>query len=51
MRRRPHVECRKNADVIEETPVAYKDIDAVIAARGDLVEIVHTLRQLVCAKG
>lgn len=45
------VECRKDADVIDETPAAYKDIDAVMAAQSDLVEIVHTLRQVVCVKG
>lgn len=45
------VECRKDADVIDETPAAYKDIDAVMAAQADLVEIVHTLRQVVCVKG
>ncbi|QGM44322.1 RtcB family protein [Methylocystis heyeri] len=45
------VECRKDADVIDETPAAYKDIDAVMAAQADLVEIVHTLRQIVCVKG
>ena len=37
------VECRKDADVIDETPMAYKDIDAVMAAQADLVEVVHTL--------
>ena len=36
---------------IDETPMAYKDIDAVMAAQADLVEIVHTLRQVVCVKG
>ena len=46
-----NVECRKDADVIDETPKAYKDIDAVMAAQADLVEIVHTLRQVVCVKG
>ena len=46
-----HVECRKDADVIDETPGAYKDIDAVMAAQDDLVEVVHTLRQVVCVKG
>ena len=46
-----HVECRKDAGVIDETPMAYKDIDAVMAAQGDLVEVVHTLRQVVCVKG
>ncbi len=46
-----HVECRKDAGVLDETPGAYKDIDAVLAAQADLVEIVHTLRQVVCVKG
>lgn len=45
------VECRKDADVIDETPAAYKDIDAVMNAQKDLVEIVHTLKQVVCVKG
>jgi tRNA-splicing ligase RtcB (3'-phosphate/5'-hydroxy nucleic acid ligase) len=45
------VECRKDADVIDETPGAYKPIDKVMAAQDDLVEIVHTLRQVVCVKG
>lgn len=45
------VECRKDADVIDETPGAYKDIDAVMAAQTDLVEVVHTLKQVVCVKG
>jgi tRNA-splicing ligase RtcB len=45
------VECRKDAEVIDETPMAYKDIDAVMAAQVDLVDIVHTLRQVVCVKG
>ncbi len=45
------VECRKDAGVIDETPAAYKDIDAVMAAQADLVEIVHTLKQVVCIKG
>lgn len=45
------VECRKDADVIDETPQAYKDIDAVMAAQADLVDIVHTLKQVVCVKG
>jgi len=45
------IECRKDADVIDETPAAYKPIDAVMAAQSDLVEIVHTLRQVVCVKG
>jgi tRNA-splicing ligase RtcB len=45
------VECRKDEGVIDETPMAYKDIDAVMAAQADLVEVVHTLRQVVCVKG
>ena len=46
-----HVECRKDAGVLDESPAAYKDIDKVMAAQRDLVEIVHTLRQVVCVKG
>ena len=45
------VECRKDADVLDETPAAYKDIDAVMRAQQDLVEVVHTLKQVVCVKG
>jgi tRNA-splicing ligase RtcB (3'-phosphate/5'-hydroxy nucleic acid ligase) len=45
------VECRKDKDVIDEIPMAYKDIDAVMAAQKDLVEVVHTLKQVVCVKG
>jgi len=45
------VECRKDAEVIDETPMAYKDIDAVMAAQADLVDVVHTLRQVICVKG
>ena len=45
------VECRKDADVIDETPMAYKSIDAVMEAQCDLVDVVHTLRQVVCVKG
>ncbi|WP_306770201.1 RtcB family protein [Mycobacterium sp. KBS0706] len=45
------IECRKDEGVIDETPKAYKDIDAVMAAQSDLVEVVHTLRQIVCVKG
>lgn len=45
------VECRKDAEVIDETPGAYKDIDAVMAAQADLVDIVHTLKQVLCVKG
>jgi len=46
-----HVECRKDAAVVDESPAAYKSIDQVMAAQADLVEIVHTLRQVVCVKG
>jgi tRNA-splicing ligase RtcB len=46
-----HVECRKDEDVIDETPAAYKPIDAVMQAQRELVEVVHTLRQVVCVKG
>lgn len=45
------VECRKDADVIDEIPMAYKDIDAVMAAQSDLVDLVYTLKQIVCVKG
>jgi tRNA-splicing ligase RtcB len=45
------VECRKDADVIDETPMAYKSIDAVMEAQKDLVDVVHSLRQVVCVKG
>ena len=45
------VECRKDAEVIDETPGAYKDIDAVMAAQQDLVDVIHTLKQIVCVKG
>ncbi len=45
------IECRKDEDVIDETPMAYKPIDKVMAAQSDLVEVVHELRQVVCVKG
>jgi tRNA-splicing ligase RtcB len=45
------VECRKDDAVLDETPGAYKPIDAVMAAQTDLIEVVHTLRQIVCVKG
>ncbi|AFU88493.1 putative RtcB-like protein [Caulobacter phage CcrSwift] len=45
------VECRKDAGVIDEIPMAYKDIDAVMEAQKDLVDIVHTLKQVLCVKG
>ena len=45
------VECRKDTGVIDETPAAYKPIEAVMAAQQDLVEVVHELKQVVCVKG
>ncbi len=45
------VECRKDVQVIDETPAAYKPIEDVMKAQRDLVDIVHTLRQVVCVKG
>lgn len=45
------VECRKDIDVVDEIPAAYKDIDEVMAAQSDLVEIKHTLKQVLCVKG
>ncbi|MEZ4403472.1 MAG: RtcB family protein [Kofleriaceae bacterium] len=45
------VECRKDAEVVDETPAAYKSIDAVMAAQADLVDVVHTLKQVLCVKG
>ena len=45
------VECRKDEGVLDEIPSAYKDIDAVMAAQGDLVSVEHTLKQVLCVKG
>jgi tRNA-splicing ligase RtcB (3'-phosphate/5'-hydroxy nucleic acid ligase) len=45
------VECRKDSGVLDEIPGAYKDIDKVMADQTDLVEVVHTLKQVVCVKG
>jgi len=45
------VECRKDEDVIDETPMAYKNIDDVMEAQRDLVDIEHTLKQVLCVKG
>lgn len=45
------VECRKDKGVIDEIPAAYKDIDQVMENQSDLVDIVHTLKQVVCVKG
>ncbi|MBV8727437.1 MAG: RtcB family protein, partial [Candidatus Eremiobacteraeota bacterium] len=45
------VECRIDPQVIDETPGAYKSIDAVMEAQADLVDVEHTLRQVICVKG
>ncbi|RKZ45853.1 MAG: RtcB family protein, partial [Candidatus Parabeggiatoa sp. nov. 2] len=45
------VECRKDKGVIDEIPGAYKSIDEVMENQNDLVEVVHTLKQVVCVKG
>ena len=45
------VECRKDEGVIDETPKAYKDIEAVMKAQEPLVSIKHTLKQILCVKG
>ena len=45
------VECRKDADVIDEIPMAYKDIDQVMADQADLVTVLHTLHQVLNYKG
>lgn len=45
------VECRKDIGVVDEIPGAYKDIDVVMENQRDLVDIVHTLKQVVCVKG
>ncbi|MBI1732514.1 MAG: RtcB family protein [Gammaproteobacteria bacterium] len=45
------VECRKDTGVVDEIPGAYKDIDTVMANQSDLVDVVHTLKQVVCVKG
>lgn len=45
------VECRRDKGVLDETPGAYKPIEAVLRAQRDLVEILHELRQVLCVKG
>ena len=45
------VVCRKDKGVLDEIPGAYKDIDEVMANQVDLVEVVHTLKQVLCVKG
>ena len=43
--------CRKDKGVLDEIPGAYKDIDEVMANQSDLVEVMHTLKQVLCVKG
>ncbi len=45
------VECRKDSGVVDEIPAAYKDIDQVMDNQRDLVEVVHTVKQVLCVKG
>jgi tRNA-splicing ligase RtcB (3'-phosphate/5'-hydroxy nucleic acid ligase) len=45
------IECRKDEDIIDEIPAAYKPIDQVMANQADLVEVVATLKQVICVKG
>jgi len=45
------VECRKDAGVLDEIPGAYKSIDAVMAAQAELVDVMYTLKQVMCIKG
>lgn len=45
------VECRKDSEVIDETPKAYKNIEDVMSAQEELVDVVHTLKQILCVKG
>ncbi|MGW4797755.1 RtcB family protein, partial [Nonomuraea sp. NPDC004297] len=45
------VECRKDSGVLDEIPGAYKDLESVMAAQTDLVQVVAHLRQLICVKG
>ena len=45
------VNCRKDADIIDELPLAYKDIDVVMENQKDLVEVIHILKQVMCIKG
>lgn len=45
------VECKKTDDVLDEIPEAYKNIDEVMAAQSDLVDVLYTLKQVLCVKG
>ena len=46
-----NIECRKDKDILDETPLAYKYIDSVIKAQSNLVEVVYKLKQIICVKG
>jgi tRNA-splicing ligase RtcB len=45
------IECRKDTGIIDEIPAAYKPIEQVMNQQSDLVEVVATLKQIVCVKG
>lgn len=45
------IECRKDESIIDEIPGAYKPIDRVMENQADLVEIVATIKQIICVKG
>jgi tRNA-splicing ligase RtcB len=45
------VMCRKDSGVVDEIPGAYKSIDEVMDNQRDLVDVVHTLKQVLCIKG
>lgn len=45
------IECRKDRDVIDETPAAYKNIDDVMKSQTELVDVVYILKQILCVKG
>ncbi len=45
------IECPKDDDRVDEIPAAYKSIDEVMDNQSDLVEVIHTLRQVINVKG
>nr|WP_318655953.1 RtcB family protein [Pseudanabaena yagii] len=45
------IECRKDTGIIDEIPAAYKPIEQVMNQQSDLVEVVATLKQIICVKG
>ena len=45
------VECDKTADTLDETPAAYKNIEAVMTAQADIVKPVYVLKQFLNVKG